>query len=106
IFKPLHEIYLEFPDMSKEAVRTYLDENDFKPFGMSRISIRFYMEESDREPDEKIYDEIYQNLEEVQGIPKGRYTLILNDNYINRKSARAEKENTINKTSPDKMEKK
>ncbi len=105
-FKPMYEKYLEEPEITREEIKSFLDDEGFIPSKMSRITIRFYTEDSSVEPNEKLYDEIYNKLKDIEGIPGGRYTLILNDNYINRKSAIGEKENSINKTSPDKMEKK
>ena len=105
-FDPMYEEYSRNSEITREDLRTFLEDNGFQPFGMARVSIRFYMEESNSKPDENIYDEIYSKLEKIQGIPKGHYTLILNDNYIDRTSAIGEKENTIDKTSPNRIEKK
>ncbi len=105
-FDPMYDKYLKKPEITKEEIRMFLKEEGFMPSGMTRVAIRFHMKDSDTEPDEVIYDEIYSKLEDLQGIPKGRYSLILNDNYIDKTSAIGEKDNTINKTSPNRLEKK
>lgn len=104
-FKPMYEVYLQNPNISKGELRTFLDDNGFNPAGMSRIAIRLFMEKPDIEPDEELYDLVYSDIESMEGIPEGRYTIILNDNYIDRTSAIGEKDNTINKTKPNRIEK-
>src|SRR5690625_437515 len=103
LFDPMYEFYLENPTITKGELRKFLDENDFNPAGMSRIAIRFHMEDPNVEPDEQIYDEVYTDIVELEGIPSGRYSITLNDNYIDRRHAIGEKDNTINKTSPDRI---
>lgn len=98
LFDPMYEMYLENPDITKEELREFLAENNFDPAGMAWIAIRFHMEEQHVEPDEKIYDEIYAELEELEGVPGGEYYLMLNDNNIDKRRAIAEKDNTIDKT--------
>jgi len=98
LFDPMYEAYLESPAITREELNAFLDEEKFDPAGMAWISIRFHMEDSNVEPDEEIYDEIYAEIEALEGVPGGEYSLILNDNNIDRRHAIAEKDNTIDKT--------
>src|SRR5690625_2744614 len=105
LFDPMYEFYLENPDITKGELRSFLDEENFDPAGMAWIAIRFHMEAPNIEPDEKVYDEIHAEFEALEGIPAGEYRLILNDNYIDRSRANGEKDNTLNKTKPNGIEK-
>jgi len=103
LFDSMYEFYLENPTITKKELRAFLDGNNFNPAGMARIAIRFHMEDPNIEPDEEIYDEIYAEIEALEEIPSGRYSITLNDNYIDRRHAIGEKDNTIDKTSPDRI---
>ncbi len=105
IFKPMYEEYLKNPEITKEELRTFLNQNGFDPSGMTWIAIRLHMNEPDLEPDAKVYDEIYEKIEKLTGVPGGGYYLILNDNYIDRRRANGEKDNTIDKTDIDAINK-
>lgn len=105
-FDPLYKEYLKNPQITKKELMSFLEEEGFNPAAVALVSIRFYMEEANAEPDEEVYDDIYKRLNEAEGIPAGRYTIILNDNAIDRTSAIGKKDNTINKTKPNRMEKK
>src|SRR5699024_9112162 len=62
-FKSMYEKYLENPKITKEELRTYIEDEGFIPSEMSRVAIRFHMKESGVEPDEEVYDEIYNRIE-------------------------------------------
>jgi len=98
LFDPMYEFYLENPTITKGELRKFLDENDFNPAGMSRIAIRFHMEDPNVEPDEEIYDEVYAEVEALDGVPGGEYYFMLNDNNMDQSGAIGEKDNTIDKT--------
>src|SRR5690625_6921905 len=98
LFDPMYEFYLENPTITKGELRKILDENDFNPAGMSRIAIRFHMEDPNVEPDEEIYDEVYAEVEALDGVPGGEYYFMLNDNNMDQSGAIGEKDNTIDKT--------
>lgn len=104
-FRSILDIYLDKPNITKEELRAFLDKEDYDYTNINGISIRFYMEESNIEPDETIYDHIYAGIEDLEAIPGGHYSVILNDNYIDRRRAIGEKDNTIDKTSPNRIEK-
>lgn len=104
-FRTILDMYLDNPSITKEELRAFLDEEDNDYTNINGISIRFYMEEPNIEPDEKVYDHIYAGIEDLEAIPGGHYSVILNDNYIDRRRAIGEKDNTIDKTSPNRIEK-
>jgi hypothetical protein len=103
--RSLLEMYLDNPAITKEELREFLNKEDHDYSKINGISIRFYMEEPGVEPNVEIYDLIYADIESLEGIPGGRYTIILNDNYIDRQHAIGEKDNTIDKTERDGIQK-
>ncbi|MCM3617591.1 hypothetical protein M3936_08360 [Sutcliffiella horikoshii] len=53
------------------------------------------MAEANVEPSQEIFDSIVKGLEQMDGIPKGSYTVLLNDNIIDKKSANGPESNTL-----------
>ena len=57
-------------------------------------------EDLDKAPDEAIFNKIISDIEKMEGIPRGSYSIILNDNLINRRRAIGTKENSLKRTAP------
>ncbi|OXS53914.1 hypothetical protein B1B00_21355 [Bacillus sp. DSM 27956] len=49
------------------------------------IMIQLYMEQEQAEPDEQLFNQIQKDLKAIDSIPKGNYSIIINDNLINEK---------------------
>ncbi|MBT2215572.1 DUF1672 domain-containing protein [Virgibacillus dakarensis] len=95
-FEKLYELYQDNPSISKQELQDFFAKKSFNPRYLT-IGIELYMEE-DNAPSKKIYDKVYNDIKQMEGIPKGEYTIILNDNYIDRKRAIGQKDNSIDKT--------
>lgn len=93
---------MDNPDISKEELVNFFNKNNFDPKYLV-IGIELYMKESDAIPDKEIYNDIFTSVNEMRDIPKGSYSIILNDNFINRRRGIGAKENTIDKTKAEKI---
>lgn len=61
------------------------------------------MKDANTEPDDVIHEKIINEIKEMQGIPKGSYTVMVNDNLIDPKRGIGTKENTLGHFSPDRI---
>src|SRR5699024_8510759 len=96
----LFELYHENPSITGEELRNYLIKEDYEFPGSTGIPIRFYIDKPGINPTDELVDKIYREIYETDGIPGGRYSIILNDNFINPRTARGEMDNTISKDFP------
>ncbi|MFZ0578220.1 MAG: DUF1672 family protein [Psychrobacillus psychrotolerans] len=96
VFNELNNLYLKNQNISKEELRKTLDESKFNPDAVN-VTLNFFMKEANTDPDEEAYDEIYNKIKTTDGLPRGSYALILNDNLINSKYGSGSKPNTLNK---------
>lgn len=99
IFDELFDMYKARPEQTTEELRRFFDCTSFAPEGVS-FGIEFYMKEKGTDPNEEIYDRIFKQLEQMEGIPTGEYHLFLNDNWIDGRRGIGKKKNTIEKTVP------
>src|SRR5690625_3618466 len=79
-FSSLLQMYLESPDIKKDELRSNIEAENPNYSEINGIAIKLFMEESKVEPDEELYDEIYADIKNMDGIPGGRYSITLNDN--------------------------
>ena len=100
IFDTLLDNYLENPNLTKEELVEFFSENTLDPNYIA-FGVELYMKEENTEPSEEVYDQIYKELEELEGIPRGSYYFFLNDNSIDRLRGVGSKENSIDKTKKD-----
>ena len=96
IFNKLNSLYMKGQNISKEEIRKFLDDSKFDPESVS-ITLNLFMKEANTEPDEKAYDEIISKINENDDLPKGAYSLILNDNTIDSKYGTNSNDNSISK---------
>jgi len=100
VFDDLLDVYLENPKLTKQEIRRFFKENPFESNYLA-IGIEFYMKDADVEPDQNILNKIAEDLKQMEGIPRGEYSLALNDNYIDKKRGIGKKDNTLRKATPD-----
>ncbi|WP_144540691.1 DUF1672 family protein [Psychrobacillus sp. FSL K6-2843] len=96
-FTELYNKYIEDPTISKEELKSSFEKYNFDS-NLMLITITLYMKESDTAPDEALYDQIVSDIEQMEGIPQGSYSVILHDNLINAEYANGSKKSSINKT--------
>ncbi|WP_137790951.1 DUF1672 family protein [Bacillus sp. E(2018)] len=92
--------YLSNPETKKEVYQKKSQSLTFNPEDY-RIVIELFMKEENKEPDQKIFDELEADIEKMDGLPPGSYTVILNDNYIQKENAHTQKDNTLMRGIPD-----
>ncbi|MEC1895511.1 hypothetical protein P9E75_22880, partial [Cytobacillus firmus] len=59
------------------------------------INIQLFMADPNAKPDKKLFDRIIKDLEEMTSIPRGSYSFVLNDNFIDKQSSSGMGDNSI-----------
>jgi hypothetical protein len=72
------------------------EESSFSPDD-HLINVRLFMKEKDAPPSEEIFQHVVNDLDAMDGIPKGSYSLFLNDNKVYRDSFTGEKDNSLSR---------
>lgn len=98
--KPVYDLYLQNPDSNIETLRDAYEESLFDKENF-QINIQLFMKEQQAEPSEEIFTQVISDLEEMNNIPKGTYSLYLNDHFIHVESSEGAKENSLKRAFPD-----
>jgi hypothetical protein len=93
-FESILEMYLENPNISKEDIASYFHHNEFDT-KYAIITVYLFMEEATADPDNELFNTIVSNLNELEGIPRGEYTVLLNDNLVDKRRGIGAKDNTL-----------
>ncbi|KPL59210.1 DUF1672 family protein [Rossellomorea vietnamensis] len=101
--KPVYDSFLENPDTPVSELKAQFAEDEFSVEDL-KINIELFMEEKDSEPNEELLNQIPSDLKGMTGIPKGSYSLTLNDNLINEKVDDGLKDNSLEIGFPDYIE--
>ncbi|UAC48163.1 DUF1672 domain-containing protein [Bacillus aquiflavi] len=99
-FIPLYEMYLTNPKRPKEEWKNALNMSELDP-KMYSVTIHLHMAKPNTEPDKNIFNQIVSDLENMEGLPPGSYSVFLHDNNVNKKNAIASKDNTLRRTDPN-----
>jgi len=102
IFDELSKLYLKNPKINKQDIKDFLLENDFQPDDIL-LTIYLYMKDSDTAPSQEIFDSIVSDFETFKDIPRGKYSILLNDNYIDTTRAIGVKQNTLERSVPNEI---
>ncbi|URM33371.1 DUF1672 domain-containing protein [Cytobacillus firmus] len=98
--KPVYDLFINNPDESVKNLRNAYDNTQFNPENFF-INIQYFMSDEESEPNKEIFNRIVKDLEEMTSIPKGSYSVFLNDNFIDKKSADGTKDNSLEQSFPD-----
>ncbi|WP_263629310.1 DUF1672 domain-containing protein [Bacillus licheniformis] len=79
----LYSAYLENPKRSKKDWQEKLEDEEITPKSCD-INIRLYMKKPNTRPDERIYNQVVQDIEDMEELAPGTYTIYLSDNRINK----------------------
>ncbi|KGX87604.1 hypothetical protein N784_15260 [Pontibacillus litoralis JSM 072002] len=104
-FYPLVNQYLKNPDTNLKEWKKIMNEISIDPNEVL-ITIHMFMAEKEVDPNEEAFNELVTAIEEMEGIPTGAYSIYLHDNRISRWSATARKDNTLERSFPNKIIKK
>ncbi|WLR41523.1 DUF1672 family protein [Bacillus carboniphilus] len=77
-FQKIYDMYMENPHVTKEQLKKQFSKDDYDPEDFS-ITIYLFMEIQNVEPDKEIFDKISYDIENMQGIPQGIYSIYLHD---------------------------
>jgi hypothetical protein len=98
-FDKLYNTYMENPDRSKEEWKQTFNKNDYPAKGII-ITLYLYMKEEGAKPDQKVFENIVKDIEDMDGLPRGSYSVFLNDNLIDKSNAIGTKDNTLERSNP------
>jgi Protein of unknown function (DUF1672) len=94
--KPVFDIFEKNPEADIEELKSAYVEGSFSPENLL-INVRLFMKDKDASPSEEIFKRVANDLERIEGIPKGSYSLYLNDNKVYKDSFTGEKENSLSR---------
>ncbi|MCC5804325.1 DUF1672 family protein [Rossellomorea vietnamensis] len=94
--KPVFDIFVKNPEADIEELKSAYVEGSFSPENLL-INVRLFMKDKDASPSEEIFKRVANDLERIEGIPKGSYSLYLNDNKVYKDSFTGEKENSLSR---------
>ncbi|RIW32540.1 DUF1672 family protein [Bacillus salacetis] len=100
--KPVYELYINNPDASAEQLQAAFKKEAFDPKNL-RISIMLFMKEKGKEPSEKVFNQIINDIEDAADFPKGAYSVFVNDNRIHKDSFEGVKDNSLERAYPDEI---
>ncbi|WP_368297628.1 DUF1672 family protein [Cytobacillus firmus] len=98
--KPVYDLYISNPEESVENLRNAYEEGSFNPENF-KINIQLFMADKQAEPSEEIFNQVTEELEQMNSIPMGTYSFSLNDNFIDKQSSEGSKENSLKRGFPD-----
>ncbi|WP_341357049.1 DUF1672 family protein [Rossellomorea sp. y25] len=100
--KPVYELYMEDPRVSREKLKATYNEQAFIPTYFE-VVINLFMKDKETDPDEKVFNRVVNDIESMDDIPKGTYSIFVNDNTVLKQSFEGVKENSLEKTTPDEI---
>ena len=95
--QPVYELFMKNPDESAENLRKAFKDNSFSAENLF-INIQLFMADPNAKPDKKLFDRIIKDLEEMTSIPRGSYSFVLNDNFIDKQSSSGMGDNSLDLT--------
>ena len=98
-FDILLEQYLDNPNISKEELKSMFTP-DMYAANKVIFTLYLYMKEVDLEPDNQLFQKIVSDIEEMEGLAKGSYSVLLNDNFIDKTSGVGFKDNSLERGFP------
>ncbi|MFD5852758.1 DUF1672 family protein [Cytobacillus pseudoceanisediminis] len=92
--KPVYDLYMKNPDESKENLRNAFEDSSFAADNLF-INIQLFMADKNAKPNKELFDQITKDLEEMTSIPRGSYSFVLNDNFIDKQSSSGMGDNSL-----------
>ncbi|GAF65398.1 hypothetical protein BTS2_2296 [Bacillus sp. TS-2] len=95
-FKELYRKYIKNPEVTMENLDEFFEEyNEHYSAEHILFGINIYMEEAGQDPDQEVLDQIANDLEKMEGIPRGEYGIYFHDNDIDQRNAIGSQGNSI-----------
>lgn len=92
--EPVYELYINNPNESIQNLTNAFEEDLLESKNIF-INIQLFMSDKEAKPSKELFEDIKQELEDMNSIPKGSYSLVLNDNFIDKQSSSGMGENSI-----------
>ncbi|MCM3707412.1 MULTISPECIES: DUF1672 family protein [Cytobacillus] len=92
--QPVYDLFMKNPAESAENLRKAFKDNSFSAENLF-INIQLFMADKNASPDKKLFDQIIKDLEEMTSIPRGSYSFVLNDNFIDKQSSSGMGDNSL-----------
>ncbi|MBP3041484.1 DUF1672 family protein [Bacillaceae bacterium Marseille-Q3522] len=99
-FDTLFTTYINNPGTTKEEWKQIFKKDSFERRGII-ITIDLFMADSNTEPDKNIFNKIVTDIKNMEGLPRGSYSVLLNDNFIDKISVLSTKDNTLERSNPN-----
>lgn len=96
----LYTKYIENPNIDIAQMKEIFEKSTFSPENLI-ISIQLYMSEKDTQPSKEIFEQVCKDLESLQNLPQGSYSVTLNDNRIDSVTAIGIKDNSLELVYPN-----
>lgn len=100
--KPVYDLFMKDPQVSTEKLRAAYNEEQFNPSDFE-VVINLFMSNPGAEPDEKVFNRVVNDIETMDDIPKGTYSVFVNDNTVLKQSFEGIKENSLERSTPDEI---
>jgi hypothetical protein len=101
-FDVLFEEYLKDPQKSPEEWKGFYKKDMFEPEDIN-ITVYLYMEDKKAEPDKEVFNKIVSGIEKTKGLPKGSYSVYLNDNRVDKRNSHGVKDNSLERSFPNEI---
>src|SRR5579875_1446088 len=92
--------YMENPKRTKNEWKALFNRNSFDPKNFS-IAIALYMAKKNTNPDPAILNQLVADLEKMDGLPTGTYSIYLNDNTLDKTTGTNSKNSTLERADPN-----
>ncbi|USK34185.1 DUF1672 domain-containing protein [Bacillus sp. F19] len=99
-FDVLFDEYLKDPQKSSEEWKAFYSKDMYEPEDII-TTVYLYMEDKNAEPDKAVFDKIVSGIEKTIGLPKGSYSVYLNDNLVDKTNSRGVKDNSLERSFPN-----
>lgn len=99
-FDILLEHYFDNPNISAVELKSIFNPEMYTANSIT-FTIYLYMKEENVEPDNELFNRIVSDIEEMEGLAKAAYSVLLNDNFIDKKSGVGYKENSLKRATPN-----
>ncbi|CAN7193403.1 DUF1672 family protein [Rossellomorea sp. LjRoot5] len=93
---------LHFYTYAVVKLRDAYNEEAFNPSDFE-VVINLFMSDPGADPDEKVFHRVVHDIETMDDIPKGTYSIFVNDNSVLKQSFEGIKENSLERTTPDEI---
>ncbi|MFC7371098.1 DUF1672 family protein [Fictibacillus iocasae] len=104
-FDALSKQYLEKPETTKEEYQAAVKSLKRDPEEYN-VVIRLFMKEKNQKPDKQIFDQLVSDIEAMENLPLGAYSIFLHDNEILKGDGQNSKDNTLAQDFPNEIYKK